>query len=141
MSDITAGNSGRLVHGKALCWAARVIPLAVGLAIGLPWIAFWIVTSIKEVTDGDGLWPILGLLGLLCSYLIPLLAALIAWRWHLLGGMLLVLGGATLYLFFVLGGDMQWGVHLYVPPLLLGGILHLLVWRKEKVNELAPRHT
>jgi len=62
-----------------------------------------------------------------------------AWRWHLAGGLLITAGSVALYLFFALSGNMQWGVHLYVLPLLVGGLLHLLVWYKEKRTDHMPQ--
>ena len=44
-----------------------------------------------------------------------------------------------LYLFFALSGNMQWGIHLYMLPLLAGGLLHLVIWYKEKRADHMPQ--
>ncbi len=83
---------------------------------------------------GSALWVLTGL-----PFLLPLALAGLAWRWHLLGGALITAGSVVLYLLLGLAGDMRWGVHLYMLPLLAGGILHLLAWHKERKSDTTPQ--
>jgi hypothetical protein len=121
-----------------LCWAARLLALGYGLLIALYTLGVLILTLIGHVSRGEtwgsALWLLTGL-----PFFVPLVLAVVAWRWHLLGGTLIAAGSVALYLFFALSGNMQWGVHLYVLPLLLGGLLHLLVWYKEKRTDHMPQ--
>jgi hypothetical protein len=126
------GSQATRQHGTGpLCWAARILALGYGLLIALYALAALIMTLIDHVSRGESAvsaaWLLVGL-----PFFIPLALGAIAWRWHLIGGALITAGSVALYLFFVLAGDMQWGVHLYMLPLLAGGLLHLVVWYKEK---------
>jgi len=58
---------------------------------------------------------------------IPVLFALIALRWHLLGGGLVVLAGLTGLIRLVQIGSDQWGGYLFLMLLLIGGGLHIMV--------------
>ena len=121
-----------------LCWAARLLSLGYGLLIALYALGALILTLIGHVSRGETGESALGLLSGL-PFFIPLVLAVMAWRWHLAGGLLITAGSVALYLFFALSGNMQWGVHLYVLPLLVGGLLHLLVWYKEKRTDHMPQ--
>ncbi len=129
-----------LRHHKAspLCWAARLLASGYGLLIALYALGAFIVTLIGHVSRGGNTEFMLGLLFVL-PWFIPLALAVIAWRWHLVGGTLITAGSAGLYLFFAHSGNMQWGIHLYLLPLLAGGILHLLAWHMEKRTRQLPQ--
>lgn len=114
-----------------LCWAARLLALGYGLLIALYVLGTWILVLMGKTSRGQTAEAMTDLAGWL-PFFIPLVLAVVAWRWHLVGGTLITAGSAGLYLYLLLVGNMQWGVHLYVLPLLAGGLLHLLAWHKEK---------
>ncbi len=120
-----------------LCWAARLLPLGYGLLIALYTLACFIMVTAGHVSRGEEWGSVIWLLSAL-PFFLPLLLAVLAWRWHLLGGALIAAGGLALCLFFAFSSDVQWGVYLYLLPLLAGGFLHLLAWRQEKKGEDAP---
>lgn len=121
-----------------LCWAARLVALGYGLLIALYTIGALILTLAGSLSRGEtwgaAFWPLFWL-----PFFIPLVLAVVAWRWHLVGGALITTGSVALYLFFIFSGDMQWGIHLYMLPLLAGGLLHLLAWYKEKRTRQVPQ--
>ncbi len=130
-----------LRHHKAspLCWAARLLSLGYGLLIALYALGVFIAASVgRGISRGEAVEWVLGLLFILLWF-IPLALAVIAWRWHLVGGTLITAGSAGLYLFFAHSVNMQWGIHLYLLPLLAGGILHLLAWHMEKRTRQLPQ--
>lgn len=48
-------------------------------------------------------------------------------------------GSVALHFFFLVVSDhAQWAMHLYILPLLAGGLLHLLAWYKENRTFHAP---
>ena len=123
-----------------LCWAARLLAMGYGLLIALYTLGALIVTLIGGVSRGDtGEWALWLLSGL--PFLAPLALAVIAWRWHLVGGTLITAGSVALYIFFFFArsGNMQSGIHLYILPLLAGGILHLVAWHKERKAGQLPQ--
>jgi hypothetical protein len=65
-------------------------------------------------------------------YWIPLLLALIAWRWHLLGGLFIVVGSLSAYIRLATIEDPQLGAYLWVTPFFIGGILHMLVGLRDR---------
>jgi len=131
-----------------LCWAARIVCL-------LPWIAAPLLGLAAEATHGfmyETRSPfnfVLATLGFFVCYLIfpgflLTIPTLIAWKRHLLGGMLLVLSSglfigwicAPVYHF---GQEITPGMTFFlaVPVLfLIGGLLHLAAWLTEPVTSL-----
>jgi hypothetical protein len=69
-------------------------------------------------------------------YLVPLLLALIAWRWHLLGGVLIVVGAMLAYIRLGTVGGTTWAIYLILLPLLIGGILHIMVGLRDRRHRL-----
>jgi hypothetical protein len=114
---------------SALCWSARVVTLVGALLIGFPWSIY-----------GIGL---------------TLLVAIIAWRWHLPGGILIILPTVA-WLIYVLVAYMFfnerpvseyefWDIYPFLlalaAPFLSGGVLHLIVWWKEERKKQIPPQT
>lgn len=63
---------------------------------------------------------------------IPVLFALIALRWHLLGGGLVIVAGLVgLGRLVQIGGD-QWALYLMLMALLIGGMLHIMVGLRDR---------
>ena len=128
-------------RASLLGWAARLLSLGYGLLISLYALGAMIMTLIGNVsrseTWGVAHWLLSGV-----PFFVPLALALIAWRWHLLGGTLLAAGGVALHFFFFAVSDhMQWAMHLYISPLLTGGLLHLLAWCNENWTYRTPEAT
>jgi hypothetical protein len=118
---------------STLCWAARIVPLTVAIPL-VAWMFYLPLVVWNTSARGDDPVPLL-----LPVDLIPLAFALIAWKWHLVGGLFLtslailviavplVLTGYDFLL--ILGGTV----------LLASGILHLIVWWAERQRE-DPQH-
>ncbi len=131
-------NPAKQHRTSPLCWAARLLALVYGLLIALFMFGVWMLALIGHLSRGETKLAMLGFLSLL-PFFVPLILAVIAWRWHFVGGTLIILGSAAVYLCLIIGGDMQWGIHLYMVPLLAGGLLHLLAWHKEKRSDQVPQ--
>jgi hypothetical protein len=76
--------------------------------------------------------PLTGLI-----WLVPLVLAAIAWKWHLVGGMSIVLATAVFFLYFVLRPPYEAGTFYFVifpwaMVFLGGGILNILAWGRER---------
>ena len=125
-----------------LLWAARRMPLIPG--IWFLWISIGMIVNLVRGdfhSAGLSFWIAPTLLSL------PLLLAVIAWRWHLIGGVLIILF-TTASVSCQLYGSSFWGVFdlftyyalaIGFGPWLLffaGGILHLIAWRQEKKQAL-----
>ncbi|MDM7998611.1 MAG: hypothetical protein QUS33_01070 [Dehalococcoidia bacterium] len=137
----TADDKAILQHHKAspLCWVARLLALGYGLLTALYALGVFIAASIAGgVSRGEvGEW-VLGFLFILL-WAIPLALAIIAWRWHLLGGGLIVVGSMALYVVFSHASSITWGTHLYMLPLVGAGLLHIAAWHVEKkAHQLPP---
>lgn len=133
-------NPARPYRTGPLCWAARLLALGYGLFIALYALGAWVLVLIGNVSRGQTEEGVIDLLRWL-PFFIPFILAIVAWKRHLIGGTLITAFSAAVYLYFTILGDMQWGVHLYMVPLLTGGLLHLLVWHKEKKSERVPQPT
>ena len=111
-------------HGNALCWAARIVSLVPSI-----WAIFFVVLSAE--------WG--GLLVVAVFFIVP---AVLAWRWHFLGGIaFLVPCGCFVYHICSTNHpfDLQRGyfVRAVAPFLavwLVSSVLHILVWWKEASN-------
>jgi hypothetical protein len=124
--------SGHRVHGRALCWAARIIPLAIGF-----WIAAWVMIAYIDVLlphdyEVEMLDPLAGLI-----WLVPLVLAAIAWRWHLIGGISIVVATAAFFFYFVSRPPYEaYSFYImYFPWALVflgGGVLNLIAWARER---------
>ncbi len=123
--------SALLHRASPLCRAARLLALGYGLLIALYVLAVFMMVIAGHVSRGEEWGSVIWLLSGL-PFFLPLLLAVLAWRWHLLGGALITAGTMALYLILALAGDVQWGVHLYLLPLLAGGVMHLLAWHAER---------
>jgi hypothetical protein len=85
MSEIPVQNGRRAVHGSALCWAARIISL-------VPVIAYTayasVDTAIWAAKYGD-FWDVFQTASML--FVLLVLPGLIGWRWHVAGGLIMML--------------------------------------------------
>ncbi len=134
---VTRHRTVLLHRTNPLCWAARLLAAGYGLLVALYLLGCAILIAIGASSRGETAQTVLYLLAWLPA-LVPLLLAALAWRRHLLGGALIVAGGAALYVFLGFRGSLQWGWHVYLVPWLAAGCLHLLAWRKERKGEAAP---
>ena len=134
--------AAKAFHEEAdtLCWAARLVSLTVGalllltaLSVALLWAA-----DILDYEQGASVL-------ILLSCVPPLLAG-IAWRRHLVGGILMLLL-ATALLTYSIATVHDWdstapfNVFTLLPPsvvLLAGGVLHLIVWSRQTRDESKP---
>lgn len=129
--------SSQGAHGKALCWMARILSLPVAI-FGVIWM-FYVPTTWEGGSDSVPL--------LLPLDLIPLVLALIAWKWHLVGGTLLSAFGILLGVMGISSFSEEGPNHdyLYLTPigavLLTGGLLHVLAWAKERSGKRTPGRT
>lgn len=126
----------KTAHGTGLCWAARIIALCAGgcLALGV------ILPLLGSILHGDAAEDYYSVWGLL--WFTPLLSAAISWRWHSVGGWLMIIAaigiGANMALNPSPSGPEYLVVQIPIALVFLGvGILHLVVWWKES----CPRKT
>ena len=116
-----AFNSGRR-RTSALFWAARIVPLIVVIPL-VPWAFYVLVFTYRNDSP-----PFLAE----AAFLTPIVSALIAWKWHLVGGALLsVLGILVITVPLILTG-LELLLVLFGAVLLAGGLLHLIVWWQER---------
>lgn len=146
LSKVSTEANDRPIHGSFLCWIARIIALLPGIgATTYVWI-----DSVKFAIKCDAGWEnyIAGI-PLLCLLVLP---GLIAWRWHLLGGIILAFVSAfniflialsiyysNPYLYLEL--EQYFVLHTILPfwvMILIGASLHLFVWWKERRSSV-PR--
>jgi hypothetical protein len=107
---------------SALCWAARIVPLIVVIPL-VPWMFYVLVFTYRNDAP-----PFLAE----AAFLSPIVSALIAWKWHLVGGALLsALAILVIVVPMVLTG-FDFLLTLFGTVLLAGGILHLIVWWQER---------
>ena len=110
----------------ALLWAAQLIPFTAVLLL------MWIYGSVP-IRDFDRVALIV---------LTPLIVAVFALQWHLLGGIAIVALSLVAFGFSFRGGE--WGVFfalLFLIPFSFGGMLHIVVWysqRKIKILHKRP---
>ncbi len=112
------------MHGKALCWAARIS----GTALSLLAAGYFIY---HEIDLGSGPLAVPAAIWFLAFTVTP---SMLAWWWHRVGGVfmlvvcLLYADSASV----IIGGDDFYGVVLpYAIAWAIAGVLHLIVWRVE----------
>lgn len=124
--------SGPRVHGRALCWAARTVPLVIGLWIAASVMIAYIDALLPHDYEVEMEDPLGGLI-----WLVPLVLAAIAWKWHLAGGISIALATAAFFVYFVLRPPYEAYSYyiIYFPWALVflgGGILNLIAWARER---------
>ncbi|MFC1924739.1 hypothetical protein ACFLXA_05205 [Chloroflexota bacterium] len=140
MSKIRIEDSYRRTHGSVLCWLARAIAL---LPVIVATTYIWIDSVWFASKYGTGWEEFIVGIFLLCFLVLP---GLIAWRWHLLGGIILALESAfhiflidvsiashDVYLYFEL--DRYIVLRIILPfwiIIFIGASLHLFVWWEER---------
>jgi hypothetical protein len=117
-------------------WAARLLGL---VAVGL--FVFFVVESGDEVLPALS-WGSLQGIPLLIALLAALAGLLIAWRWEMVGGVMVVVSAAIIFGLVCLGSglDMSLCAFYFTLPLFLAGALYLgSFWRtKEATSVPAP---
>lgn len=68
-------------------------------------------------------------------YWIPVLLAVIAWRWHLVGGVLLTLASVVGVVRLAQIHNSDWSAYLVLMLLLVGGTLHIIVALRQKRDQ------
>jgi len=135
-------------HGSRLCWAARLVTLA--SLLSTPVSAYAQAISSHGFSEYDYTWYLVFLIVLspvmyLSPFYIVALPCVLAWRRHLLGGIIIVAISIEFTWYLVLGpipsgdGERLWVA--WVLPLwclsCAGGLLHLAAWfveRRRKVG-------
>jgi len=144
MSDLSGGVLCSIVgppHGGALCWTARLISIAVSIVIACI-LAAWAASY--GVNEGHGgIPPLYFGLSVFHFWFIPVLLVAIAWRYHLFGGVVMLLYSPVPFLITgfitVVGEGHQDVSHLVLAALVLpiGAALHLVAWWKERRSKRA----
>ena len=129
-------------HHEPMLWIARLLSLAPGIFIA--------IMNIREVlrrlrTDGPSLDFVNFVMDGEFFLVLSLIPAVIAWRWHRLGGILLILTGCAIlgydiHLISTFEGTWNFGPVFYLFYMLIpfsliitaGGVLHIVYWYKEK---------
>jgi hypothetical protein len=140
MSIVPAQNGRGAVHGKAFCWAARIISLVPGIG----YTAYASVDTAIWAARYGNFWDIFQTAGML--FVLLVLPGLIGWRWHVEGGLIMMLesSGNILmiaisiathdpYAYFEL--DPSYVLRVILPiwvTILVGAFLHLIAWGTEK---------
>jgi hypothetical protein len=140
MRKHSSGENPRSEHGGGMCWAARIIALCVGggLALGV------ILPIVASILDGYATEDYYSVWGLL--WFAPLLSAAISWRWHFIGGSLMIISaigvGANVALNPSPSGPEYLVIEVPIGVVVLAvGILQLVVWWKEKQSKKdSPQH-
>lgn len=114
-----------------ICYAARMLSLGYGLLIALFMLGVAVMLFVQNANNGRAIEAIAWLASW-TAFLIPLALAIIAWRWHFVGGLLSMATWLIVCTALLAAGDMQWGVHALLAPFMIGGLLHLAAWRQEK---------
>jgi hypothetical protein len=126
-------NSPKIKHRSGLCWAARTVALGVGGYLALVSLAPVLETIMPHDYAVEVHCSVYALVGF-----VPLLAAAIGWRWHLLGGLLMILTIAGISTNIALNSPPSELEYLvFAIPIaaaaLAAGILQLVVWWMERV--------
>jgi hypothetical protein len=135
VSKVSVQNGRGAIHGKDFCWAARIVPMAIGawLAVGVMityiYLYYVIWPHDYEVEMHDHVAVLI--------WLVPLVLAAIAWKWHLVGGISIVLATAAFFLYFVLRPPYEAGTFYFTTfpwamVFLGGGILNIRAWARER---------
>ena len=128
--------TGKPVHGRALCWAARIISLLPGLAAAYASI-HTVIWAAKYGNVGDIFQT-----ASMC-FAILVVPGLIAWRWHLAGSVLLAVPALMLvFVPFTSEIDRSYGLLCILPlglALFAGAFINLMVWVWETEGNRGPR--
>jgi hypothetical protein len=132
MRYVGVRNMRRRMHGKAWCCLARVFAMAFGLCLALGVMLAYLDALLPHDYEVEMQDPLAGLI-----WLVPLLLAAVAWSWHLVGGVSIVLAAAVFFSYFLLKPPYEAATFYFVclPPALLflaGGVLHLIAWVTER---------
>jgi hypothetical protein len=138
MNKFAVRNNRRSVHGRALCWAARIISLLPGLAAAYDsrdtviWAAKY--GNVGDIFQTASMW-----------FALLVLPGLIAWRWHLAGSVLLAVPALMLvFVPFTSEIDRSYGLLCILPlglALFAGAFINLMVWVWEVEGSRGPRQT
>jgi hypothetical protein len=128
-------------HSSALCWAARIISIAVSIATACILVAWAVSYGVNE--GMGGISPFHFGLSVFHFWFIPVLLVAIAWRYHLFGGVVMMLYSPMLFLITgfitVVSEGHQDVSHLVLAALVfpVGAALHLVAWCKERQGKRA----
>ena len=131
-STVGVENSLKPVHGRALCWAARIACTGLNLFAAAYLLSHW-------ATYDQGLWSILSAI---CLFVLSVVPALIAWRSHLVGGVFALIISFLYTEVAYSQVDRNIFVHTIFPfsaVWLASGILHLAVWWRERSKRIPLR--
>ena len=141
MTEIDARASSESRHGTGLCFAARLISVAVSAGMACI-LASWAASY--GVNEGmGGIVPSHFGLSVFHFWLIPAVLAVIAWRYHLLGGVLMLLYSPMPFLITwfitVVSEGHQDVSHLVLAAFVfpVGAALHLVAWWEERGSKRA----
>jgi len=130
-NTVRAGESNSEVRRtSALCWAARIVPLVVVIPL-VPWVFYALVFTYPNDSP-----PFLRE----AAFLSPIVSAMIAWKWHLVGGAMLSALGILLIAVPLTLTGFELLLILSGAVLLAGGILHLIVWWQERAAAKTTGH-
>lgn len=102
----------RAVFVPWLRWMAR----ALGMVVVCFWGAFFLAHL--EWFTHPGQWPPLWVVGVLCLHLLMLLGFLVAWRWEVLGSLLVIVAAAAFF-WYAAGSNFLLFFALTIIPALL----------------------
>lgn len=123
-----------------LCWTARVLSLAAGVAF-CTWV---LVENIGNRTNAEIYVPVSMFLPFFMLMLVWYVGpGVIAWRWPLIGGLLLVLQSG-LYILLIIWNYSKLDRIDALPISLLaalcaGGVLHLAAWWRDRQKKAETR--
>jgi hypothetical protein len=129
------------MHGDTLCWAARIISIAVSIVIACILAAWAASYGLNE--DMGGISPFYFGLSVFHFWFIPVMLVVIAWRCHLLGGVAMLLYSPMPFLITwfitVVSEGHQDVSHLVLAAFVfpVGAALHLVAWWKERRSKRA----
>ena len=139
MTNFGVINTRKSAHGKPLCWAARIVSLIPGIG----YTAYASVDAAIWAARYGDVWDIFQTAGML--FVLLVLPALVGWRWHLAGGLIMMLESSVnilmiansiathdSYAYFEL--DPSYVLRAILPmwvTILVGSCLHLMAWARE----------
>jgi hypothetical protein len=145
MTEIHARASSESRHGTGLCFAARLISVAVSAGMACI-LASWAASY--GVNEGmGGIVPFHFGLSVFHFWLIPAMLTVIAWRYHLSGGVVMLLYSPIpfliTFLITVMSEGHQDASHLVFAAFVLpvGAALHLVAWWRERRSQRASTRT
>ncbi len=127
------------IHGNTLCFAARLVSIAVSMIMAC-FLAAW-AASYGLDEDMGGIASFHFGLSVFHFWFVPVLLVAIAWKYHLLGGVLILLYSPAPFLITcfitVVSEGHQDVSHLVLAGLVfpVGAALHLVAWSKERRTE------